>query len=89
MLNWLKTAMLMAAIMALFGVVGGLFGGREGMLMALVFGGTMNIFSYWFSDKLVPRCTTPTKSTRRARHVFMPWCVSRRSGPICPCRAST
>jgi heat shock protein HtpX len=45
--------MLMAAIMALFGVVGGIVGGREGMLMALVFGGAMNVFSYWFSDKIV------------------------------------
>jgi heat shock protein HtpX len=53
MFNWVKTAMLMAAIMALFGVVGGMFGGREGMLMALVFGGAMNVFSYWFSDKMV------------------------------------
>ena len=53
MFNWVKTAMLMAAIMALFGVVGGIFGGREGMLMALVFGGAMNVFSYWFSDKMV------------------------------------
>lgn len=27
MFNWMKTAMLMAAIMALFGIVGGLVGG--------------------------------------------------------------
>ena len=53
MFNWVKTAMLMAAIMALFGIVGGIVGGREGMLMALVFGGAMNVFSYWFSDKMV------------------------------------
>ena len=53
MFNWVKTAMLMAAIMALFGIVGGMLGGRQGMLMALVFGGAMNVFSYWFSDKMV------------------------------------
>jgi heat shock protein HtpX len=53
MVNWVKTAILMAAIMALFGVVGGMIGGRSGMLMALVFGGAMNVFSYWFSDKMV------------------------------------
>jgi len=45
--------MLMAAIMALFGIVGGMLGGRQGMLMALVFGGAMNVISYWFSDKMV------------------------------------
>jgi heat shock protein HtpX len=53
MFNWVKTAMLMAAIMALFGVVGGMVGGRSGMLLALVLGGAMNVFSYWFSDKMV------------------------------------
>lgn len=53
MFNWVKTAMLMAAIMALFGIVGGMLGGQQGMLMALLFGGAMNVFSYWFSDKMV------------------------------------
>ncbi len=53
MFNWVKTAMLMAAIMALFGVVGGMIGGESGMLLALAFGGAMNVFSYWFSDKMV------------------------------------
>ena len=53
--NWLKTSILMAAIVALFGVIGAMIGGKSGMLMALVFGGAMNIFSYWFSDKMVLR----------------------------------
>lgn len=53
MFNWLKTSILMAAIMALFGVIGALIGGKSGMLLALLFGGGMNFFSYWFSDKLV------------------------------------
>jgi len=53
MFNWVKTAMLMAAIMALFGIVGGMIGGRSGMLVALLFGGAMNVFSYWFSDTMV------------------------------------
>jgi heat shock protein HtpX len=55
MFNWVKTAMLMAAIMALFGIVGGVIGGQSGMLLALVFGGAMNLFSYWFSDQMVLR----------------------------------
>ena len=53
MFNWVKTAILMAAIMALFGIVGGMIGGKSGMLLALVFGGAMNLFSYWFSDSMV------------------------------------
>ena len=53
--NWLKTSILMAGIIALFGAIGAMIGGKSGMLMALVFGGAMNIFSYWFSDKMVLR----------------------------------
>jgi len=51
--NWLKTSILMAAIMALFGVIGGYLGGATGMLMALLFGAAMNLFAYWFSDTMV------------------------------------
>jgi heat shock protein HtpX len=43
----------MAGIVALFGVVGAAIGGANGMLLALALGGAMNIFAYWFSDKLV------------------------------------
>ncbi len=53
--NWLKTGILMAGIVALFGVLGGAIGGQQGMLIALVIGGAMNLFAYWFSDKLVLR----------------------------------
>jgi heat shock protein HtpX len=53
--NWLKTTLLMAAIVALFGVVGMLLGGKTGMLLALLFGGAMNLWAYWNSDKAVLR----------------------------------
>lgn len=53
MFNWFKTALLMAAITALFGVIGAAIGGKGGMLLALLLGGGMNLFSYWFSDKMV------------------------------------
>ena len=51
--NWLKTSILMAAIVALFGVVGGALGGQSGMLIALLFAAGMNVYVYWFSDKAV------------------------------------
>ncbi|ADI28599.1 zinc metalloprotease HtpX [Methylotenera versatilis] len=51
--NWLKTAVLMAAIVALFGAVGAALGGSGGMLIALVLAGCMNVYAYWFSDKAV------------------------------------
>ncbi|MGA7814578.1 zinc metalloprotease HtpX [Caballeronia sp.] len=53
MFNWVKTAMLMAAITALFVVIGGVVGGSKGMMLALIVALAMNFFSYWFSDKLV------------------------------------
>jgi heat shock protein HtpX len=51
--NWLKTTLLMAAIMALFGVIGMVLGGGQGMILALLFGGAMNLWAYWNSDKMV------------------------------------
>ena len=51
--NWFKTSILMAAIVALFAVVGAYIGGSSGMLLALLFGGAMNFFAYWFSDTMV------------------------------------
>ncbi len=53
--NWLKTTLLMAAIVALFGVVGLALGGPVGMALALVLGGAMNLWAYWFSDRMVLR----------------------------------
>ncbi|MBP9915513.1 MAG: zinc metalloprotease HtpX [Thiobacillaceae bacterium] len=53
--NWLKTTLLMAAIVALFGAVGMMLGGATGMLVALVLGGAMNLWAYWNSDKMVLR----------------------------------
>jgi heat shock protein HtpX len=53
--NWLKTGLLMAAIVALFGAVGGLLGGSQGMLLALVLGAGVNFWAYWFSDTMVLR----------------------------------
>ena len=53
MFNMMKTAILMAAITALFMAIGGMIGGRSGMMLALVVALGMNFFSYWFSDKMV------------------------------------
>jgi heat shock protein HtpX len=53
MFNMMKTAVLMAAITALFMAIGGMIGGRSGMMLALVVAVGMNFFSYWFSDQMV------------------------------------
>lgn len=51
--NWFKTSILMAGIVALFGVVGGALGGAGGMMIALILAAAMNVYAYWFSDKAV------------------------------------
>lgn len=53
MWNMTKTFMLMAAITALFVLIGRLIGGQTGMLFALAMAFAMNFFSYWYSDKMV------------------------------------
>jgi heat shock protein HtpX len=53
MFNLFKTAVLMAAITALFMAIGAMIGGRAGMMLALVVALGMNFFSYWFSDTMV------------------------------------
>jgi heat shock protein HtpX len=53
--NWLKTGLLMAAIVALFGAMGLALGGLQGMLIALLIGGAMNVFAWWNSDSIVLR----------------------------------
>jgi heat shock protein HtpX len=51
-MNIMKTAMLLAALTALFGAVGYLLGGQGGMLIALGIAVVTNLFAYWNSDKL-------------------------------------
>jgi len=51
--NWVKTTILFAGIIALFGAIGAAIGGAQGMLIALLFGVGMNLFAYWNSDRAV------------------------------------
>ncbi|MBA4075147.1 MAG: protease HtpX [Cyanobacteria bacterium PR.023] len=48
-MNTLKTIVLMGFLTALIVAVGGLIGGREGLVMAFVFAIATNVMSYWFS----------------------------------------
>jgi heat shock protein HtpX len=52
-MNYLRTAILLAGLTALFMAVGYLLGGGTGAVIALLFAGATNLFSYWNSDKLV------------------------------------
>lgn len=52
-MNYLKTAVLLGALTVLLVFLGGLAGGRQGALIALIFAGVLNFGAYWWSDKLV------------------------------------
>ena len=52
-MNYLKTAILLAGLTALFMGVGFLIGGQQGALIALLVAGGMNLFAYWNSDRMV------------------------------------
>ncbi len=52
-MNVFRTGVLLAALAALFGVVGYLIGGAAGMLLALAFAAATNFFAYWNADKIV------------------------------------
>lgn len=54
-MNYVRTAILLAAMTALFLGIGWMLGGQAGMLIALVLALGMNLFAYWNSDKLVLR----------------------------------
>src|SRR6202045_5387822 len=50
--NTFKTAFLLTALTLLLMFVGRIFGGQDGMLIALVFAAVLNFVSYFFSDKI-------------------------------------
>ncbi len=52
-MNSLKTFLLMVGLVALFLFIGKALGGQIGMVYAFMLACVMNLFSYWFSDKLV------------------------------------
>ena len=52
-MNGMKTTMLLAALTALFMVVGFSLGGRGGAMLALLVAAGMNLFTYWNADKIV------------------------------------
>lgn len=52
MWNNLKTTVLLAGLTGLLMAIGDLWGGRQGLTIALIFAAVMNLGSYFFSDKI-------------------------------------
>ena len=54
-MNRTRTFLLMVSLTILFIIIDGAIGGRQGTVMAFLLAAGMNVFSYWFSDKMVLR----------------------------------
>ena len=52
-MNYLRTAILLAGLTALFMGVGYIVGGPNGAIIALLVAAAMNVFTYWNADRLV------------------------------------
>src|SRR5439155_19595118 len=62
-MNTTKTIYLMDGHTVLLIFVGGAFAGRQGIIIAFMFAMAMNMFSYWFSDKIVLRMYNAKEAT--------------------------
>ncbi|WEJ33150.1 zinc metalloprotease HtpX [Devosia sp. SD17-2] len=82
MFNTFRTFVLLAAMTALFMVVGYFLGGTGGMMMALVFAAGTNLFAFWNSDKMVLRMqnAVPVERSRVPELYDMVDTLSRRAG---------
>ena len=54
-MNYVRTGLLLAGLTALFGAVGMMIGGQQGMIIALLFAAVMNVFAYWNADSMLLR----------------------------------
>ena len=52
-MNTLKSVFLLAILSAVLVWAGGMIGGKNGAMIALILAGVMNFVSYWWSDKIV------------------------------------
>jgi len=69
-MNYLRTAVLLAALTGLFLVVGFLIGGEAGMIIALLLAIATNAFAYWNADKLILRLYRAREIDRAAEPTF-------------------
>ena len=86
-MNYLRTAMLLAGLTALFMGVGYLIGGAAGAMIALVIAAATNLFTYWNSDRAVLSMYGAHEVDRAARRSWSGSSPSLRAARACRCRA--
>jgi heat shock protein HtpX len=81
-MNTLRTAMLLAALTAIFMGVGYMVGGAGGMFVAFLVAAGLNFFSYWNADKMVLRMQGAREVDARSAPEFyaMVHDLARRAG---------
>lgn len=81
-MNYLKTAILLAGLTALFMGVGYLIGGRSGATIAFLVAAAMNLFSYWNADRMVLSMTGAHEVDERTAPEFVAMVreLSQRAG---------
>jgi heat shock protein HtpX len=85
MSNVFKTAFLLAVLSVMLVVLGGALGGRSGMAVALVLALAMNLFSYWFSDRIVLamyRAQPATEAQAPALHAIVRRLATKAGVPM-------
>ena len=63
--NQIRTTVLLAIMTVVIMMVGKMIGGTGGMMIALIFAGGMNFFSYWYSDKIVLKMYKAREATQQ------------------------
>ena len=69
-MNYARTALLLAAMTAIFLTAGYLIGGQGGLVIALVVAFAMNLFSFWNADKIVLRMYRAREVDRQSAPEF-------------------
>lgn len=69
-MNGFKTAVLLTTLTLLMVAMGSAIGGQGGMYIAFFMACAMNVFSYWFSDKIVLRMYGAQEITERQHPAF-------------------
>ncbi|TGU71150.1 zinc metalloprotease HtpX [Geomonas terrae] len=69
-MNRFKTAVLLTTLTLIMVAMGSAIGGRGGMYLAFIMACVMNLFSYWFSDKIVLRMYGAQEITENENPAF-------------------
>ena len=84
-MNGIKTAALLGALTGVLVLLGGVIGGRSGMVLFLILAAGMNFFAYWFSDKVVlkmHRAVPVTREQAPELHAIVEGLAARTGMPL-------